>query len=375
MSNAKRPDHAVLLESKQILDPEGHLNWSPDLPMEGWDGVTVRGSQVLALHFSDLAEAEDFEEYGVEAANDRLLLRGGCIPPTWGQLDALQVLCIDGTGLEGSIPPELGDCPELVGLQITENNVDAEIPPELGRCSKLCVLKLDCLEGQAGGTIPPELGNCAELEHLNLSAMALSGEVPPELANCSHLKTLTLRENDLTGAIPAELGALQELEVLDLNENQLIGPLPPSLGGNKPLRKLLVRHNDLTGSISESFGDCYALDTLAIAGSGLSGALPDELATRARPEASRAEDQAPTLAQMTTNESLAYVAAEWLDNSVVPLFVELGAMEPTFRIDAQRSERWPAPVTRDNPARVYVDDEPTLEATRSRQADEASLGM
>ncbi len=83
---------------------------------------------MVALHFNDVAEKEDFEKHGVEGAYKRLLLRGGRIPPKWGQLDALQVLCIVGTGLAGPIPPELGDCDNLTGLQIVENDVGPQIP-------------------------------------------------------------------------------------------------------------------------------------------------------------------------------------------------------------------------------------------------------
>ena len=293
----RRSDRTILLETKQTLDPNDRLNWSSDLPMEQWDGVTVRDGRVVAMHFSDVAEKEDFEEHGIEGAHKRLLLRGGRIPPEWGQLDALQVLCIVGTGLEGRIPPEIGDCGALTGLQITENGIDPQIPAELGRCSMLRVLHLDCLEGPAqGGTIPPELGNPSWLEHLNLSSMNLSGEIPAEFANCTHLKTLVLRDNGLSGGIPDALGGLRDLEELDLSGNGLTGSLPASIGGDRPLRKLWLGHNQMTGDVPEAFGACYALNTLAIADSGLSGPLPDELAQRARPEDSRAADQGPLLA-------------------------------------------------------------------------------
>ena len=372
----QRGDRTLLLETKPIFDPQGRLNWSSDLPMEQWDGVTVRDGRVVALAFNDIAEKEDFEEHGIEGAHQRLLLRGGCIPPDWGQLDALQVLCIAGTGLEGRIPPEIGDCEALTGLQITENGIDPQIPAELGRCSMLRVLHFDCIEGPAqGGTIPPELGNCSRLEHLNLSSMNLSGGIPAELANCSHLKTLVLRDNGLSGGIPDALGDLRDIEDLDLSGNDLTGSLPASLGGDRPLRKLWVGHNQLTGDVPEAFGACYALNTLAVADSGLSGPLPDELAQRARPEDSRGADQEPLLAQMGTDENLAYMAAEWSDNSVVPLLVDLGVMEPRFPVGMERTDRWPPVATRESPAAVYVDDERTLEVTRALQSEGSSLGM
>ncbi len=35
--------------------------------MEQWDGVTVQDDRVIALHFNDVAEKEDFEKHGVES--------------------------------------------------------------------------------------------------------------------------------------------------------------------------------------------------------------------------------------------------------------------------------------------------------------------
>ena len=377
MSDPKqRGDRAILFETKPTFAPRGDLNWSPDLPMEQWDGVTVRDDRVVALTFNDVAEKEDFEEHGIEGAHERLLLRGGRIPPEWGQLDALQVLCIAGTGLEGRIPPEIGDCEALTGLQVTENGIDPQVPAELGRCSMLRVLHLDCLEGPAGvGAIPPELGNCGRLEHLNLSSMNLAGDIPAELANCTQLKTLVLRDNGLSGGIPDALGDLRDIEDLDLSGNGLTGALPASIGGDRPLRKLWVGHNQLTGDVPETFGACYALNTLAIADSGLSGPLPSELAQRARPEGSRGVDQEPLLAQMGTDENLAYMAAQWADNSVAPLLVDLGVIEPRFPVGMERTDWWPPVATRASPAQVYVDDERTLEATRALQSEVSSLGM
>ena len=86
-------------------------------------------------------------------------------------------------------------------------------------------------------------------------------------------------------------------------------------------------------------------------------------------------DQEPLLAQMGTDESLAHMADQWAANSVVPLLVDLGAIEPRFPAGMERTERWPSVSTRESPAAVYVDDERTLEATRALQAEGSSLGM
>ena len=374
----QRTDQTILLESKPLADPRGQLNWSPDLPMEQWDGVTVRDGRVIALYFDDVAEKEDFEKHGMEGAYDRLLLRGGHIPPDWGELDALQVLCIIGTGLEGRIPPEIGACGALTGLQIAENDVNPQMPPELGRCTMLRVLYLDCLEGSVpGGTIPPELGNCSHLEHLNLSTLCLSGDIPVELANCTQLKTLYLCENNLPGTIPDALGSLQQLTALDLSDNKLTGDLSASIGGNRPLCKLMLDHNRLTGTVPETFSACYALDSLFITDSGLSGPLPDALASRAQSLDGRMEDDGHVLFQVaqSSSEAVAFLSTQWPDRTVKPLLVDLGVMEPEFPIEDGWRDRWPPPPTPENPSPVCVGDECALEDARGRQPESSSLGM
>ena len=374
----QRTDQTILLESKPLADPRGQLNWSPDLPMEQWDGVTVQDGRVIVLYFDDVAEKEDFEEHGIAGAHDRLLLRGGHIPPDWGELDALRVLCIIGTGLEGRIPPEFGACSALTGLQIMGNGVDPQIPAELGRCAMLRVLYLDCLEGSVrGGTIPPELGNCSRLEDLNLSTLFLSGDIPVELANCTQLNSLCLNENGLQGTIPDALGSLQQLTDLDLSDNDLTGALPASIGGDRPLRKLMLDCNRLSGGVPETFSACYALDNLYIADSGLCGPLPDALAARAQSLDDSLEDEGRVLIQagLSSSATMAYLATQWPDRTVRPLLVEMGVMEMEFPIEDAWKDLWPSPPTPENPARICVGDGNAIDEACDRRPESSSLGV
>ena len=119
--------------------------------------------------------------------------------------------------------------------------------------------------------------------------------------------------------------------------------------------KLRLHHNDLAGGKPGSFAECYALGTLGSEHSGLAGALPAGLAPRARVEADRADDQFPLVVQMCAHERRAFMAADWIDNSVDPLLAELGVMEPRFPVDEQWKDRWPPAATRASPPTVYVD--------------------
>ena len=141
-------DCEALLVGKDTLVGTGTLNWSADVPMVRWDGVSVGNSpiRVLRLNLGDYR-------------------------------------------LNGEIPPELGRLSNLTYLYLHNNQLTGEIPPELGGLSNLTLLVL--YGNQLTGEIPPELGGLSNLTGLSLSGNQLTGEIPPELGGLS-LSNLTL---------------------------------------------------------------------------------------------------------------------------------------------------------------------------------------
>ena len=140
-------DCRTLLTIRNALAGDSFLNWSAEVPIGEWEGVSVAGEplRVVELAFGDV---------------------GG-------------VRLEDKHKLKGVIPPELGNLSEL-------------------RVLDLGIKKLT-------GSIPPELGNLSKLETLNLQHNLLSGSIPPELGNLSDLRLLVIQGNDFNGCVPKAL--------------------------------------------------------------------------------------------------------------------------------------------------------------------------
>ena len=303
-------DAAALLSARDALAGSATLNWSEDIPVDAWRGVTVNGAppRVTAL---DLADA------GLD----------GRIPAGLASLDALAVLRLDGNALTGPVPGALAESERLVELGL-EGNALSNPPPSrrraraafpaaprfcragagiggglLADCSVLLAMR-DALAGAVAlnwsrGRPLPEWhgvrvsGAPPRVTALALPGTGLSGVLPPELGRLGRLVSLRLEDNQLAGQIPAVLGNLEFLEELDLSNNRLSGPLPQSLFALERLSRLDVGDNDfircprLSGNaralrdglfcmsvddgLSRSPGDLAAAMPLRVDATGLAG--------------------------------------------------------------------------------------------------------
>ena len=254
-------DAKALLSARDALTGSATLNWSEDIPVDAWRGVTVNGAppRVTAL---DLADA------GLD----------GRIPAGLASLDALAVLRLDGNAFTGPVPEALAESERLVELGL-DGNALSNPPPSrrraraafpaaprfcragagiggglLADCSVLLAMR-DALAGAVAlnwsrGRPLPEWhgvrvsGAPPRVTALALPGMGLSGVLPPGLGRLGRLVSLRLEDNQLAGEIPAGLGNLEFLEELDLSNNRLSGPLPQSLFALERLSRLAVGDND-----------------------------------------------------------------------------------------------------------------------------------
>ena len=224
-------DCVVLLEAKNILGAEPSLNWSADVPMEEWEGVTLGGApqRVTGLHFKDRGLKGE-----IAAELDYL----------WG----LEELDLTGNQLTGGMP-HLGNSRSLEFLDLGSNRLSGEINP--------------------GWSVP------SELEVLYLYENKLSGEIPPELGDLENLETIVLDHNRLSGEIPRELGKLKNLDKVHLTNNRLVGDIPDELADIPNLYGLFLFGNALTGCIPDGLRDVEENDFEKL---GLSFCVPRDAA-------------------------------------------------------------------------------------------------
>ena len=207
-------DCVVLLEAKNILEAEPPLNWSADVPMEEWEGVTLGGSpqRVTGLHFKDrglkgeIAAELDYL-WGLEELDlTGNLLTGGM--PHLGNSRSLEFLNLGANRLSGEINRGWSMPSELEVLYLYNNKLSGEIPSQLGDLENLAALGLD--GNRLSGEIPPELGKLSNLDKMHLSDNRLVGDIPDELGDIPNLNGLFLSGNDLSGCIPEGLRDLEE---------------------------------------------------------------------------------------------------------------------------------------------------------------------
>ena len=254
----RNSDSDALLAAKDQLAGSGTLNWSSDVPLANWDGVTVSGTPKRVTRL---------------VLRERLLT--GSIPSELASLDKLTGLDIRGNQLSGSIPPELGRLQNLEVLQLHGNKLSGSIPPELGLLSNLGQLFLH--SNQLDGSIPPELAQLLNLETLHLNNNELSGEIPSDLGRLYRLKNLNLHNNRLSGNIPKDLGGLSNLEGLYLHHNLLSGPIPGELGNLGSLNNLWLSNNRLSGEMPAELGRLNNLTQLNLHSNRMSGSIASEL--------------------------------------------------------------------------------------------------
>ena len=251
------------------------FNAEPEGPIGRWPGIrTNQDGRVIELALDERLLEQAPEGTRFERLSDAI-----------GDLSYLEVLELSGLPRWEPLPRALGNLPRLRvltwdnphhswGRSIDEDD-GHEIPPELGSLANLEVLSL---QGSGlNGEIPPQLCNLTNLRELDLSANPLTGEIPAYLGDLTQLEKLVLNFNKLTGPLPPELGNLSNLRTLSVYRNRLEGEIPAELGNLSNLEYLDLGSNPLTGEIPSEFGQLTNLVALHLGISKISGDVPEEL--------------------------------------------------------------------------------------------------
>ncbi|KAG5090375.1 hypothetical protein JHK82_049153 [Glycine max] len=270
---------------------------------EGWDGVVVTASNLLALEAfkQELADPEGFLRswndsgygacsggwVGIKCAQGQVIViqlpwKGlrGRITDKIGQLQGLRKLSLHDNQIGGSIPSTLGLLPNLRGVQLFNNRLTGSIPLSLGFCPLL--QSLDLSNNLLTGAIPYSLANSTKLYWLNLSFNSFSGPLPASLTHSFSLTFLSLQNNNLSGSLPNSWGGNSKngffrLQNLILDHNFFTGDVPASLGSLRELNEISLSHNKFSGAIPNEIGTLSRLKTLDISNNALNGNLPATL--------------------------------------------------------------------------------------------------
>ena len=247
-------DEAVLLAARDTLAGTATLNWSADVPIGQWEGVTVRGTPERVTRLN--LDGKDLS---------------GMIPSVLGRLSMLTYLNLrSNDGLTGEIPSELGYLSNLKVLNLHSNSHSGSIPDLSGMTS---LEELYLANNDLTGSIPTWLNGMTNMEELWLWGNSLTGTVP-NLSGMTSLQKLKLANNMLTGGVPEASTLPPNMTWLIIDRNPFGGTIP-DLSSLTRLRLLWLHSNGLTGEIPEDDMLPASLDDLNLRDNTLTGEIPD----------------------------------------------------------------------------------------------------
>ncbi|WP_421869440.1 leucine-rich repeat domain-containing protein [Marinoscillum sp.] len=231
-------------------------NWM-NAPLVMWEGVILNGAgRVTRLDLYDQN------------------MDGG-LPPSIGDLDALEWLAIWGNPGLRYLPGELYGLSNLHYLDMDGIGID-ELSPAIGLLTNLDTLWLG---GNSFSELPDELYNLTNLKLLGIYNLQLF-EVPQRVTELTNLELLYLQNNaNMVGELPSNIGDLTNLTYLSLANNPgVTGALPSSISNLTNLEFLFLDNSRFTSGY-EHVGSLTGLKRLSVIRvPAMDGGLPDSYA-------------------------------------------------------------------------------------------------
>ncbi|XP_077251081.1 putative LRR receptor-like serine/threonine-protein kinase At1g07650 isoform X3 [Tasmannia lanceolata] len=195
----------------------------------------------------------------------------GTIPPQWGTMQLINVTLL-GNRLSGPIPTELGNITTLRSLILDANRFNGSLPKELGKLVN--IEKLQISSNEFTGELPDTLANLKNLKDFRIMDNRFTGKIPDFIQNWSKLEKLAIQGSGLQGPIPSGISVLEnlyDLRISDINGTSLGFP---SLSKMTGMRTLILRNCNLSGEIPRYIGTMTNLKTLDLTFNKLAGNIP-----------------------------------------------------------------------------------------------------
>ncbi|KAL1200960.1 putative leucine-rich repeat receptor-like serine/threonine-protein kinase [Cardamine amara subsp. amara] len=182
----------------------------------------------------------------------------GSLPTEWAALPLVNITLL-GNRINGPIPKEYGSLKNLHSFVLDYNQISGELPPELGNLKN--IQRLFVSSNYLTGEIPSTFANLTTLIDFRISDNKFNGTIPDFIQNWTKLEKLVIQASGLVGPIPSgifSLGKLRDLRISDLSgPESLFPPLQ-----NMNLKTLVLRNCNLTGDLPEYLGNKSSLKML-----------------------------------------------------------------------------------------------------------------
>ncbi|KAG9448163.1 hypothetical protein H6P81_014291 [Aristolochia fimbriata] len=195
----------------------------------------------------------------------------GTIPPEWGSLPLVNISLV-GNRLSGPIPKQIGNITTLRNLTLESNRLSGPLPPELGDVINIERILLS--SNEFTGELPATLAKLTNLKDFRISDNNFTGKIPSFIKNWTKLQKLAVQASGLQGPIPSEISLLTK--VTDMRISDIKGPTSsfPPLGEMENMKTLVLRNCNLTGNIPLFIGALMKIKTLDLSFNKLTGQIP-----------------------------------------------------------------------------------------------------